>query len=568
MTTATETTLIEPVTDLPEDKSLPPDPDKILVPKLDERFALTRSQALLVICVSLFFMYYNYMKLFHSDFWGHVAYGQWIVSHRMLPTEEMFVPLAQGMPLTCTAWLSQVLLGLVSLGGDVELFSHVFAATVLCTHLALAATFFRQTRHLGISLMAALMAWFFTWSRHAVIRPEIFGSLCFALLFLMTVRSDSASQRLADDKPEPMSPRSFGTYLVGVFALFALWANLHGSFIVGFLLLGAYVGGRVVEVLWERRDIQALLNDRLFQQRLIAAEVAVVGTLINPYGIDLLIHAFVFPSNPNLKDVWEWFPLEMWSLEGPFMLISWVYLVVMMRHSRRRVSASDVFLMFGFTLATCLRVRMIQWYGPALMLTLAPHLYDTGSRILKSLEQGELGSVFSWLRVRSFRHTMFAALAVWVVFCFSPASIPVLGGKPRLAKHVFSKNTPLGVTEFLRKHPPVGMVAGPQWWGDWLIYDGPPEIKVLMTTNSVHVVPSRVWKDYLAIARGESGLEDRLDRYRCNTLVICKELQRDLRRTADQLEGWENVFEDDVGLVLSRRPIHQEAKAEQTKPST
>ncbi len=563
MTTATETPLLEPVIDAPEDKSLPPDPDKILVPKLDERFALTRSQLLLTVGVALFFMYYNYMKLFHSDFWGHVAYGKWMVEHGVLPTEEMFVPLAQGMPLTCTAWLSQVLLGFVERASNVELFSTLFAATVLCTHLTLSATFFRQTKHLGISLLGALLAWFFTWSRHAVIRPEIFGSLCFAMLFWMTVRSDSACERVAGQKPEPMSRLGFAGYLVGVGVLFALWANLHGSFIVGFLLLGAYVAGRVVEVLWEKRDIQAVLSDKLVQQRLIAAEVAVLGTLLNPYGMDLLIHTVAFSGNPNLKDVWEWFPLEMWSLEGPFMLISWVFLVVLMRHSRRRVSASDVFLMFGFTLATCLRVRMIQWYGPALMLALVPHLYDIGSRVLSWLEQGELRGVFDWLRVRSFRHTLVTGLAVWIIFCFSPASIQVLGGKPRQEKHVYSKDTPRGVTEYLRKNPPVGMVAGPQWWGDWLVYDGPPDLKVLMTTNSVHVVPSRVWKDYLAIARGEPGLEDRLDRYRCNTLVICKELQRDLRRTADQLEGWENVFEDDVGLVLSRKVPARETKTEE-----
>ena len=529
-----------------------PDPDVVLVPKLDERFAVTRTNMILIGIGCLFFMYYSYMRLFHSDFWGHVSYGQWMLENGRLPTQELFVQWAEGVPLVCTAWLSQLLLGAISRTGDVEWFSHLFAVTMLATYVTFAAAFYRQTRSWPTAVLCCLVAWFLVFSRHAVIRPEIFGSLCFAALTLMLVISDSVRTRERSSSAEPMSRNQAIWHWAGVFGLFVLWANLHGSFIVGYALLGAYLVGRAVEVLWQKADIQDVFRDRLFQQRLIACELAVAGSVLNPYGFDLLIHTLVFPSNPNLKDVWEWYPLEMVSLEGPFMLFSWGLLLVVLRHSRARVAASDIVLLSIFVAATCLRVRMIQWYGPSLILVLAPHIQDILARLVPWAKDRDLGDTIEWLETRSLRQTLITGLMVWVAFCFSPASRPLLGGKPREARHVYSADTPRELTEFLRKHPPRGAIANPQWWGDWLAYDGPPGMKLLMTTNSVHVVPPRVWKEYLAIAEGEDGLERRLNHFRINTIVISKSLQAKLEQQARRLYGWAIVYNDDSGMVVTR----------------
>lgn len=544
-----------------------PDPDVVLVPKLDERFALTRTHMLLLAVGCLFFMYYNYTRLFHSDFWGHVAYGQWMLANGHLPAQELFVKWAEGVPVVCTAWLSQVFLGAISRSGDVEWFSHLFATTMLATYGAFAFTFYRQTRQWPTAVVCCLLAWIVVFSRHSIIRPEIFGSLCFAGLSLLLVLSDSVRTRQRGETPEPMSRRYAITHWACVFSLFVLWANLHGSFIVGYALLGAYLVGRAVEVLWEKQDLQFVFRDRLFQQRLIACELALAGSVLNPYGFDLLIHTLVFPSNPNLTDVWEWFPLEMVSLEGPFMLFSWVLLLVTLRHSRARVAASDVVLLSVFTVATCMRVRMIQWYGPALLLTLAPHLQDLFARLVPWLKDKDFGDTLEWLETRSFRHTLLAGLMIWMAFCFSPVSVPILGGSPRDPEHVYSSDTPRELTEFLKEHPPRGAIANPQWWGDWLALEGPEGLDVMMTTNAVHVVPPRVWKDYLAIAEGEAGLERRLDHYRINTMVISKSLQGPLYRQMRRLQGWKEVYDDEVGLILSRDQelINAAAEAEAAK---
>jgi len=113
--------------------------------------------------------------------------------------------------------------------------------------------------------------------------------------------------------------------------LFAVWANLHGSFIVGFALLGCYAAGRALEVLWETGQPLQILRDRAFLQWSGLTELAVLGTLCNPLGMDLLVQTLAFPTHPNLKDIIEWYPLEMMSLEGIPMAASWVLTVALLR---------------------------------------------------------------------------------------------------------------------------------------------------------------------------------------------------------------------------------------------
>jgi hypothetical protein len=251
-------------------------------------------------------------------------------------------------------------------------------------------------------------------------------------------------------------------------------------------------------------------------------------------------------------------------VEGIAVGLSWVVLLVVLRHSRAKVAVSDAIILAIFTLAVCLRVRMVAWYGPIWMLVLAPHLRD----VLEHVQVTRFGEAtekrFRWASQGSSRIFLFSALGIWLTFTFSPMSTFVLGGKPRTPDMQYHSGTPLGVTEYLREHPPQGMIFNPQWWGDWLAWQGPKDMQVMMTTNAVHVVPPKVWRDYLAISAGLGGLDSRLAKYRINTLVVHKELQSDLERILRQSLAWKIVYEDDLGLVAVRRSaISIEEQSEQ-----
>ncbi|MDX1969572.1 MAG: hypothetical protein SFV23_20525 [Planctomycetaceae bacterium] len=507
------------------------------------KWGMAAPQVFVVAGFCLFFLYHNYLPLFHSDLWGHVAYGDWILTHGRLPQEDPFTELAAGVPLTATAWLSQVLLALAGRGTDPERLAHVFAAIGLASYLILARTYFLQTRWLTLSAAGTFAAFLVTWSRHAVQRPENFGLFCLAVLLWCVIRSDRRDR--ADSWRWPVS--------IGL--TLALWANLHGSFIVGIAVLVCWVTGRAIDAALLSGRLLAFFRDATFWRRLWCLEFALLGSCFNPYGFDLLLQTLVFPTHPNLNSVLEWFPLEMKSLEGLPMALSWVMTGVVLRLSQRRMSAVEVLWLLVLNAAVCLRVRMIAWYGPIWILALLPHVAEILSRAADSPALTSWQTRFAAWTQPSIHWTAVTVLLVWMTFAFAPISRPVLGGTPRRADQVFSHETPLKVTRYLHDHPPSGLVFAPQWWGDWLTWRGPSEIRVMMTTNAIHLAPPQVWQDYLTISMAEPGWEQRLDRYRINTVVASVELQPELCRSLEQSPDWRIEFEDAVGIVARRKVL-------------
>ena len=100
---------------------------------------------LIAICFGLGFLAFDILPLHHSDVWGHVAYGEWILEQRGFPAEGPFVSLARGTPVVASAWLSQVLLALVERAGGAEWISHLFALASLAICAFLWRTFQLQT---------------------------------------------------------------------------------------------------------------------------------------------------------------------------------------------------------------------------------------------------------------------------------------------------------------------------------------------------------------------------------------------------------------------------------------
>ncbi len=98
---------------------------------------------------ALFFVYFSYIPLWHTDIWGHVAYGQWMLDHGRLPDVDPFVDLAQTTPLVATAWLSQLLFGALERSGGPERLSVAYAVISISIYLMLAMLFLLRTQRVG-----------------------------------------------------------------------------------------------------------------------------------------------------------------------------------------------------------------------------------------------------------------------------------------------------------------------------------------------------------------------------------------------------------------------------------
>eukprot|EP00913_Durusdinium_trenchii_P028283 g26511.t1 len=529
----------------------------ILKPHISQRWAFGPWQVILCGTFAALFAILNAVPLFYSDIWGHVQYGQWILEKGRLPVEDPFVPLAAGMRFVDSPWLAQVLFGSIEQQCGIAGLSNTYAITITLTYALLMTAFYLKTQRIGLSLFGTLLVLAMASTRLFVIRTEIFASLSFAILILLVTLAERATTADEPGDDEQGASASPWPLYVGIPLLFLFWGNCHGSFPVGIVFLGCLFLGRLVEAIWETRSLAGVLTDRMLRRWLVVCELAVAATLMNPNGIDSLINAITFSSNPNLRDVREWRPLDTRSVEGIWLALSLIIMLFVFRHSRVRIRPAHILMLSIFAAALVFNVRMSNWYAFTFGIVIIPHLAELLGRrwpvVKREIAVDEHGEeeeyVPGGIWGHTYIHTLVCGLFLWCGFALSPVSQPILGGPAPPRERRLNRDTPIGVTNYFREHPPSGQIWNPQWWGDWLVWDGPEGLKPFMTTLSIHATPPQVWRDYMVIAGARPGWQRMLDKYRVNTIVIHKSRQKRLEEAARKEPGWKVVYEDNLALA-------------------
>ncbi|MDB5390235.1 MAG: hypothetical protein JWM11_5881, partial [Planctomycetaceae bacterium] len=507
---------------------------------------------------ALFFVYLSVQPLFHTDLWGHVAYGEWILEHRALPVEDPYVEYAKGVPVIASAWLGQIVLAVAYRVGGPEGISGLFTVLVWISYVLLVSAYWWKCRQIGTAMLSMWLAFFLVWSRHATVRPEMFATFSFVVLIGVFCWLDRRRDLSETGTVKSRSWRGELGLAMLVFVTFLFWANAHGSFLVGVLMLSCQAVGRFLEAAWTTRSVSRTITDRDFHRWLMLAEIAAIACLINPYGMDNVINALQFSKNPNLPDVLEWKHLQFFFVEGVQMCLSWVLMLFLYRVSKQPVRPAEILMLGVLTVATVFNVRMIGWYGFVFAYAMLPHLAEVIRRATAWFEatiasrESLLGRT---LHYRSHMISIVCLFFVWCGFALSQLGSMALGGEARKSDRVYSKNTPRAVTDFLRRHPPAGLVFNPQWWGDWLAWNGPPGLKVFMTTNAVHLAPNRYWRDYMELATGSPNWQKEIDKYNIETMIIHKADQAKMDVEVRNLPNWKLVYEDELAAIMSRDSV-------------
>lgn len=567
-----------------EDRAPPVEPT--LRPQLGSHWALSPWQFLLVLIACMFFVLVDHTSLRPTDLWVHVSFGEWIVSHARLPAEDPFQIWAEGVPVVASAWLSQVAYAtLYRLGGG-ELLSHVFAFTMLASLLLLARAAYLESKSSLVAAVAMIACIGVSWSRLLTIRPENFGWLlfCAVLLWLTRLRQQSAvSEASAEAKtanpiannPAATVPPAWPMWVWIVLPLcFALWANLHGSFVIGLAAVGCCFVGELADALLRTRSLRSTLRTVPWMRWTILVELCATATLVNPYGIELWFNTLSFAANSNLRDILEWFPMTLNGVAGREFAVSIVILLAAFRFSRRRIPVWHVLMLVLFGLAAANQVRMIGWYGPVFGLAIAGPLASIGLAIQQRFarrrseeppvaETAETGAEKPQAAVDD-PHQPTGLDWVWLLVSILVVAGSVIAtplsdalfkatskSKGRSVERLYGSDVPMRATLALRKSPPEGAIFNPQPWGDWLVQHGPPGIKVFVTSN-IHLTPPSVWRDYLRISGAQAGWQAALERYRLETVVADREANAALVNGLRRSDQWQLRYEDPQCAIFSR----------------
>ena len=336
--------------------------------------------------------------------------------------------------------------------------------------------------------------------------------------------------------------------------LFAAWANLHGSFMVGLVLLAGFAVGRMLDLAVRCGDFRAIRQDSLVRRYVLMLELAAAAVLLNPYGVRLYAEVLTVANNRNVAELIEWGPLQLRMSQGQATAVIGLLLIVLYRLSPRRVTSAEALLLFGFGASALWSSRMLVWWIPLAVTFGMQHAGAIWHQWKPSLETVEP------LR-RNGRWSVVTVGIVWICFAFTPFGGRVLhgnDGKLPLGKLV-SRQTPLGVVAHLKKladqnRLPRGQMFNTFEWGDYLLWDGPPKLKVFVASH-VQLVPREVWTDYITISDVSSGWEEMLDRYGVNLIALGAATDGNLIGRLRENENWKLSYSDNVGTVFVRKKV-------------
>jgi hypothetical protein len=286
----------------------------------------------MVLLAAIFFRASN-APVWHLDTWAHWKFGQWICEHGRLPERDPFSPYGDhSHPLVDTLWLSQVTCYLVYARLGMEGIALAYALVELMR----AALYLEALRRVWGSLWLAILGLALfqagRWIYFGVFRPQSFGEVCWTALLLACAR-----------------PTLSRATLVWMPAVMLLWANLHGSFLLGLALLGVVVIGRLVEQARRSRGLAAAAADRNLRLWLWLFGLCLAATCVNPFGPRLLVEVARFGNQPILQYVKEWLPLApLATYESRVLVASFVAVLITLRLSPRRLDPADAVLLLLF----------------------------------------------------------------------------------------------------------------------------------------------------------------------------------------------------------------------------
>lgn len=236
---------------------------------------------------------FNPAVLNDPDTYWHLAAGEWMVAHGEILRHDVFSHTWAGRPWVSHEWLSEVAMALAYRAGGWGGLLVLTGAAVAAAFALLAQGLQRWLGATGVAL--ALVLAFGLVGQSLLARPHLL-----VLPLLAGWMLELLAARRAGRAPALWLP-----------LLMLLWANLHGSYAVGFVLMAPFA-------------LEALIAERRKPWPVIrgwggVGLLCVAAAALTPHGAAGLIHPFTITSMSTLSHIVEWRPAD-FSRLGPFEL--------------------------------------------------------------------------------------------------------------------------------------------------------------------------------------------------------------------------------------------------------
>jgi hypothetical protein len=448
------------------------------------------------------------------DTWWHLKYGESILETGRWPTVDTWSFTAHGMPGVAYEWGGEVLTALAyRLGGlrglDVLLIALTSVIVLLIYYFAWLRCRNSRAAFFATFLLLPLTVLCFT------LRPQLMG-----YIFLLVTLISLERFRLGEQKTLWVLP-----------LIFLLWVNTHGSFTLGFMVLGLYwitglaefSSGGIYAVRWQPEQ-------RLHLELVSLLSVAVLPFTpysTRPAAVPL---DFVTSLPLNLSHIVEWQPINTDFWQAKLLLVLLFGFIVAQVAFRFRYRLEELALFLIVLYATFVHFRFAIFYSiifaplAALILARWSPTYDP------RIDKYSVNAVL-----------IFAALAAMVWYFPSQATLQTN----------VSNDYPVQAVRYLRNHPVPGRMFNDYTYGGYLVWIMVPENKVFIDGRGNIFEPAGLFSAYADVVGLKPDAFAVLESYRINFCLIPQNSALAALLTAST--HWKEVYSDAVSAIYVRQ---------------
>jgi len=461
------------------------------------------SLALLFILPIAFFL-----SITPHDYWFYVRIGKDILETGSIPSVDTFSYTYPGRPIYYQPWLSAVIFWLAhSIGGA----TLTFLLRVICIGIAYGLIWILMraagTETKIATLLTILLG--FSSSMNWSVRPQMFAYPLFAITLGGLWHWQNGHAR--------------SMWMLPIVSL--LWANLHGSFILAFILMGSALifgaGNRKQLAIW--------------------AGLSLAVTLLNPRGVN--VWQFVpdmlkSPSDQLFATEWRPPVNTGWQMN---IFFAWLLLFIpLAAFSPRRLSRLEWIWFLGLGWLALSGLRYVIWFMFILAIYTGSLLTELSKRFMRAPAIANAKPAFNFI---------LGGLLLILPLTMLPGLRELWWKDAPPPYH--KATTPIAATEWLAAHPHLpGPLFAEYTFGSYLTLALPS--RLLWIDNRFNAYPPEHWKKYQTISSATYNWESLFNEDKINLLMLSTHTQTGLIQAVEESILWCEEYRDMDAVVFSR----------------
>ena len=444
------------------------------------------------------------------DIWWHLHNADYLVQHHALPRYDMYSFTVAGHPWINHEWLGELpyYFGWRALG--LRGIDAVTLSVLSLIFLGLLYLSYRHSGHYKASVAACCYAVLLA-SVSFGPRTILFGYAYLVALLIVLQRFRQRDTRL----------------LWAIPPLFCLWANTHGSWLIGMILFSIVIGTGLVRGTWGAVSAEPWTHSQRKNLMLVWG-ASVAALFVNPFGWRLVFYPFdlAFRQKLNIEHVAEWISVNFHDLRGKLVLGLLLVLIISVLLRSCRWTLAELGLL-TFALYSGLTYSRFLFLLGIVVAPVLAKILDFVPRYRREDDTPVLNAFVILLMIG-------AAAYFW----------------PRDAKlqAAVAQQYPVEAVSYLEAHPPQAPMLNFYLWGGYINWKD-PSLKIFLDSRVDIFEYSGVLQDYfdlLSLTQPEKVLE----KYRIRYVLFPPD--EPLTYVLEHDPGWKVLYRDRISVLLER----------------